>query len=51
MFRKVLLSFTVALFIAVMVQFTVFAHGHTEAGDYELVIGFHNAPAYQGEQK
>jgi hypothetical protein len=25
------------------------AHGHTEVGDYELVIGFHNEPAYQGE--
>lgn len=25
------------------------AHGHTNAGDYELVIGFHNEPAYQGE--
>jgi hypothetical protein len=26
-----------------------FAHGQTEVGDYELVIGFHNEPAYQGE--
>jgi hypothetical protein len=25
------------------------AHGHTVVGDYELVIGFHNEPAYQGE--
>ena len=25
------------------------AHGHTTIGDYELVIGFHNEPAYQGE--
>jgi hypothetical protein len=25
------------------------AHGRTEVGDYELVIGFHNEPAYQGE--
>jgi hypothetical protein len=25
------------------------AHGHTEVGDYELVIGFHNEPAYQSE--
>jgi hypothetical protein len=25
------------------------AHGHTEVGNYELVIGFHNEPAYQGE--
>jgi hypothetical protein len=26
-----------------------FAHGHTQVGDYELVIGFRNEPAYQGE--
>ena len=26
-----------------------FAHGHTTVGDYELVIGFRNEPAYQGE--
>lgn len=25
------------------------AHGHTTVGDYELVIGFHNEPAYQGQ--
>jgi hypothetical protein len=25
------------------------AHGHTDVGDYGLVIGFHNEPAYQGE--
>ncbi len=25
------------------------AHGHTEVGNYELVIGFHNEPAFQGE--
>ncbi|RPI24849.1 MAG: hypothetical protein EHM70_20780 [Chloroflexota bacterium] len=28
---------------------TAAAHGHTEVGNYELVIGFHNEPAYQGE--
>lgn len=28
---------------------TASAHGHTEVGDYEIVIGFHNEPAYQGE--
>jgi hypothetical protein len=49
MFRKVLRAFTLAFYIAVLVPFTVFAHGHTEVGDYELVIGFHNEPAYQGE--
>jgi hypothetical protein len=25
------------------------AHGHTEVGNYTLVIGFRNEPAYQGE--
>jgi hypothetical protein len=25
------------------------AHGHVEVGDYELEIGFHDEPAYQGE--
>jgi hypothetical protein len=25
------------------------AHGHVEVGEYSLVIGFHNEPAYQGE--
>jgi hypothetical protein len=25
------------------------AHGTTEVGDYQLVIGFHNEPAYAGE--
>jgi hypothetical protein len=49
MFRKTLSAFAVALLIAVLIPFTVFAHGHTEVGDYELVIGFHNEPAYQGE--
>jgi len=28
---------------------TVRAHGHMDVGDYELVIGFINEPAYQGE--
>jgi hypothetical protein len=27
----------------------VLAHGHAQVGDYELVIGFMNEPAYQGE--
>jgi hypothetical protein len=26
-----------------------FAHGHVEVGDYEIVIGFHNEPAYQSD--
>lgn len=41
-----------ALLIALLLPFgvsTASAHGHTMVGDYELVIGFHNEPAYQGE--
>ena len=50
--RKVLTTFlalatAVTLFL-VTVSGTL-AHGRTEVGNYELVIGFHNEPAYQGE--
>ena len=37
---------------ALLIPFTLSiasAHGHTTVGDYELVIGFHNEPAYQSE--
>lgn len=40
------------LLVALLLPFTASvasAHGHIEVGDYELVIGFHNEPAYQGE--
>jgi hypothetical protein len=40
------------LLAALLLPFTASiasAHGHVEVGDYELVIGFHNEPAYQGE--
>jgi hypothetical protein len=47
------LSIVLALLVATALLFTfsqaALAHGHTEVGDYELVIGFHNEPAYQGE--
>jgi hypothetical protein len=36
------------LLAAPLIPFTAsiaLAHGHTEVGDYELVIGFHNEPA------
>ena len=46
--RLALALLTAALFIPLTVS-VVSAHGHTEVGDYELVIGFHNEPAYQGE--
>jgi hypothetical protein len=40
----------IVVMAAVWSQGTVaWAHGHTQVGDYELVIGFHNEPAYQGE--
>jgi hypothetical protein len=34
---------------AFLLSTTALAHGRTEVGDYELIIGFHNEPAYQGE--
>jgi hypothetical protein len=37
-----------AALLAVMAGAT-HAHGRTAVGSYELVIGFHNEPAYQGE--
>jgi hypothetical protein len=35
--------------MALLLPLAVAAHGSTQVGDYELVIGFHNEPAYQGE--
>lgn len=46
--RLALALLTAALFIPLTVS-VVSAHGHTEVGDYELVIGFRVEPAYQGE--
>jgi hypothetical protein len=47
------LSKVLALLTAAVLLFVVngqaLAHGHTEVGDYELVIGFHNEPAFQSE--
>src|SRR3954463_3493698 len=40
------------LLAALLIPFSVSiasAHGHITVGDYTLVIGFHNEPAYQGE--
>jgi hypothetical protein len=39
----------VAAIILAAFASTALAHGRTEVGNYELVIGFHNEPAYQGE--
>jgi hypothetical protein len=49
MLNKLRLAFPIALLLAALFSFTVAAHGTTQVGDYELVIGFHNEPAYQGE--
>src|SRR5512146_3088035 len=40
----------IAVLAAVVIVHTpALAHGHTQAGDYELEIGFHNEPAIQGQ--
>jgi hypothetical protein len=44
----VLGSLLAALFIPFAAS-VASAHGHTTVGDYTLIIGFHNEPAYQGE--
>jgi hypothetical protein len=49
MSRKLGSAFLLALLFAFALSTTAFAHGRTQVGDYELVIGFHNEPAYQGE--
>jgi hypothetical protein len=49
MFRKLKHASSLALLFALLLTFTVSAHGVTQVGNYELVIGFHNEPAYQGE--
>ena len=51
--RNIALSFGLAFGFVLSALFstggTALAHGRTEVGDYELVIGFSNEPAYQGE--
>ena len=51
--RNIALSFGLAFGFALAALFSTggsaFAHGTTQVGDYELVIGWHNEPAYQGE--
>ena len=49
MFRKLRHAISLAFLFAWLSAVTASAHGTTQVGDYELVIGFHNEPAYQGE--
>jgi hypothetical protein len=49
MLRKFICAFILVLFLGPLFPLPAQAHGSTQVGDYELVIGFHNEPAYQGE--
>jgi hypothetical protein len=49
MLRKAASAFLLAVCLAPLFPRGASAHGSTQVGDYELVIGFHNEPAYQGE--
>ena len=49
MLRKLRHALSLAFLFALLSSFAASAHGVTTVGDYELVIGFHNEPAYQGE--
>jgi hypothetical protein len=48
-FRRLALALLTAALLIPFTLSTALAHGHTTVGDYELVIGFHNEPAYQSE--
>jgi hypothetical protein len=48
LFSLLLLLFATVVLL-IMSTSTALAHGHVEVGEYELVIGFHNEPAYAGE--
>jgi hypothetical protein len=48
-FRRITLALVLAALIVPFTTSVAMAHGHTTVGDYTLVIGFHNEPAYQGE--
>jgi hypothetical protein len=47
--RRPAIAAALTAVLALVTLQTALAHGHTEVGEYELVIGFHNEPAYQGE--
>lgn len=46
---RILFGVFLSLAAALLVTGIAFAHGHITAGDYDLVIGFHNEPAIQGQ--
>ncbi len=46
--RKLALFSLVVLAAFFAIHSSAQAHGHTQVGDYDLVIGFHNEPAIQG---
>jgi hypothetical protein len=48
-FRRIALALVLAALIIPFTALVAMAHRHTTVGDYTLVIGFHNEPAYQGE--
>lgn len=48
-FRFGALALLIAALLAPFTASVASAHGHTEVGDYEIVIGFSSEPAYAGE--
>ncbi len=48
-FRRMALALLLGALLIPFTASVASAHGHTTVGDYTLVIGFHNEPAYQSE--
>ncbi len=44
-----LIGVILAMVLAFGLSSIAFAHGSTQVGDYDLEIGFHNEPVYQGD--
>jgi hypothetical protein len=49
MIRKLRAALLLSFLFALLPSLTVLAHGRTEVGDYQFVIGFRTEPAYAGE--
>jgi hypothetical protein len=49
MIRKFRMALLLSVFLALVLPLTALAHGRTEVGDYQFVIGFRVEPAYAGE--